>query len=403
MCVLLSGIARKDKQPSNPSSFLSHRFSQVRRMIFCQTMSILGHQPINCIDFDVPHRIFTYVGYPVCAQYKCYISTITSMILIHPCSSKMETFSVVKEMYSIEFRTAALNVYFYLNNMKKASQALNIGIGTLWRWVNLGIQPKQRKRIPFPTAILYFINAYIQQHNYCIQKDVLLAVQDVFKINVSKGCIATAFSLLGYTRKRLRKKGCAKKKSDYHERVINLENAFSNHFNNIVSVDEVGFDQRTTPMYGYSYKGTKAYSITHPTIRKRSNVIMSIDAKGMRQYSIVNSSIDGSKFSSFIDSLTWPSGTFLLMDNVAFHKSESVKRSMANKGYRALFIPPYSPDCNPIENVFSVIKNHFRKLNLQHSLNHNEIIQQSIEHVHGSMFEKCFKRSQRFIKAYKSL
>ena len=50
------------------------------------------------------------------------------------------------------------------------------------------------------------------------------------------------------------------------------------------------------------------------------------------------------------------------MDNVAFHKNRQLQEELSNRGISCLFIPPYSPRCNPIEEVFSVMKRRFRKL-----------------------------------------
>ncbi len=46
----------------------------------------------------------------------------------------------------------------------------------------------------------------------------------------------------------------------------------------------------------------------------------------------------------------------VIMDNAAFHKSEQTKQIIENTGAELLFLPPYSPDLNPIENSFGTIK-----------------------------------------------
>ena len=45
------------------------------------------------------------------------------------------------------------------------------------------------------------------------------------------------------------------------------------------------------------------------------------------------------------------------MDNIAFHKGDTIKTFIENKGAKYLFLPPYSPFLNPIENLFSKLKN----------------------------------------------
>jgi transposase len=54
---------------------------------------------------------------------------------------------------------------------------------------------------------------------------------------------------------------------------------------------------------------------------------------------------------------------YLLMDNVAFHKSLIVANTIKQSNNNLLFIPPYSPQLNPIEEVFSKIKHTFASLN----------------------------------------
>ena len=64
----------------------------------------------------------------------------------------------------------------------------------------------------------------------------------------------------------------------------------------------------------------------------------------------------------FIERMNAPTGSTLLMDNIAFHHSKETKNAVALKGWTQLFIPPYSPRVNPIENVFGVIKRKYRYL-----------------------------------------
>ncbi len=66
----------------------------------------------------------------------------------------------------------------------------------------------------------------------------------------------------------------------------------------VISVDEIGFDQRTVPLYGYSKKGTKAFVTTHPTNRMRqpTNVLMAIDSSGKTYYESYDHSVGGKQF-----------------------------------------------------------------------------------------------------------
>lgn len=57
---------------------------------------------------------------------------------------------------------------------------------------------------------------------------------------------------------------------------------------------------------------------------------------------------------TLIPKLTKPS--VIVMDNAPFHKKAKIKKVLKKYGHVALFLPPYSPDFNPIENSFGIIK-----------------------------------------------
>ncbi len=53
----------------------------------------------------------------------------------------------------------------------------------------------------------------------------------------------------------------------------------------------------------------------------------------------------------------------VILDNASFHKSEKTKVLIENRGAKLLYLPPYSPDLNPIENYWALLKVYVRKLN----------------------------------------
>ena len=59
---------------------------------------------------------------------------------------------------------------------------------------------------------------------------------------------------------------------------------------------------------------------------------------------------------------TLRTGDIVVMDNLSSHKSERVKQVLASVGASVLYLPPYSPDLNPIEKAYAKLKAHLRKL-----------------------------------------
>jgi transposase len=296
-------------------------------------------------------------------------------------------------MYDQGFRIAALKLYNYIGNMRKTADALNIGVATIWRWIHKGIIPMKRQKISFPETLVSFVKCSIESQNHITQLELISKIKTHLGVHVSRKCLSTVIKVIGFSRKRLRKRGFTKE-TKYNECIKRFkETLISMNHDSIVSIDEIGFDQRMTPLYGYSLKGTKAIGFTHPTNRKRKNVIMAIDATGKKYFKIIDGPVNASIFQEFISNIPWSRETTLIMDNVAFHKSQVVKEKMNQRGFLPLFIPPYSPDCNPIENIFSVVKNRYRKLIMDLKKPQIKSIEESINSVPIEFYERCFKRS----------
>ena len=62
-----------------------------------------------------------------------------------------------------------------------------------------------------------------------------------------------------------------------------------------------------------------------------------------------------------MSSLDFPKDTLFLLDNVSFHHSKAFINLANTRGWKILYTPPYSPQYNPIELIFSHVKRHFRK------------------------------------------
>jgi putative transposase len=73
--------------------------------------------------------------------------------------------------------------------------------------------------------------------------------------------------------------------------------------------------------------------------------------------------INGESFLLYVQQILAPtlrSGDIVIMDNLGSHKSDSIRKTIMAAGARLIFLPPYSPDLNPIEQAFSKLKHHLR-------------------------------------------
>lgn len=170
---------------------------------------------------------------------------------------------------------------------------------------------------------------------------------------------------------------------------------------NIIAIDESGFDQRPAATYGYARKGSPAIVKWRPSSdRRRLNLLMAIHASGSSASVMKAEPINGSTFASFIRALPYPPGTKVLMDNAAFHKTVDVKRAMQHKGYAPCYVPPYSPEFNPIELVFGIIKNAFYRLRYSESYDELEsaVTDCILAKTTASAVRNCFRHVQELLE-----
>jgi transposase len=87
---------------------------------------------------------------------------------------------------------------------------------------------------------------------------------------------------------------------------------------------------------------------------------MAVAREGIVKFKIMEHNCKKADFAEFIAGLNAPADSRILMDNVAFHRSECVREALRKKGFAPMYIPAYSPRMNAIENVFGAVKQEYR-------------------------------------------
>ncbi|MCA1740851.1 MAG: transposase, partial [Actinobacteria bacterium] len=110
--------------------------------------------------------------------------------------------------------------------------------------------------------------------------------------------------------------------------------------------------------------GERAYGKAPRNWGKNISLVCAIGAEGVKPSMSVEGSVDGKAFETYIEHFLTPTlkrGQIVVMDNLSVHKSKQVERLIEEAGATLLFLPPYSPDMNPIEEAFSKVKSILRK------------------------------------------
>jgi transposase len=132
----------------------------------------------------------------------------------------------------------------------------------------------------------------------------------------------------------------------------------------LVFIDETSTNTKLTKRTGWSPKGER-YRTHAPFGKWRTQTfIAGLRCHGMIAPWIVDAPMNGRRFDVWIETQLAPElkpGDVVVLDNVGFHKSERAAELVRQRGAWMLFLPPYSPDLNPIEMAFSKLKALLRK------------------------------------------
>ena len=99
--------------------------------------------------------------------------------------------------------------------------------------------------------------------------------------------------------------------------------------------------------------------------RKTTTLVAGLRNTGMVARLIVNGPINGAWFEAYVGQVLVPtlkSGDVVILDNLSSHKRPAAQALIEAAGARLMFLPPYSPDFNPIEKAFSKLKALLRKV-----------------------------------------
>lgn len=134
----------------------------------------------------------------------------------------------------------------------------------------------------------------------------------------------------------------------------------------MVFIDETWTKTNMTRTHGWCTKGMPLIDNVPHGHWKTLTFIAGLQHNGIIAPYVFDEPINGERFSAWVEQCLIPAmepGMIAVMDNLGSHKSRKVRALLRKAGIRLFFLPPYSPDMNPIEQVFSKLKRLLRKAN----------------------------------------
>jgi transposase len=132
----------------------------------------------------------------------------------------------------------------------------------------------------------------------------------------------------------------------------------------LVFIDETWTTTNMTRLRGRAPSGVRLTAAAPHGHWKTTTFVAALRADGLTAPLVVDGAINGEIFEAYIRQFVVPTlapGDVVVMDNLASHKRAGVREAIEAAGCRLLFLPPYSPDLNPIEQAFAKLKALLRK------------------------------------------
>lgn len=129
-------------------------------------------------------------------------------------------------------------------------------------------------------------------------------------------------------------------------------------------VDEMGANTSLAPIYGWARRGQRAYFRAPRNWGANVTLLSSMTLEGMGPSLAVEGPTTREVFEAYIDRVLAPElrpGQIVVMDNLSSHKSSRIRELIEGRGCELLYLPPYSPDLNPVEEAFSKVKGMLRR------------------------------------------
>jgi transposase len=132
----------------------------------------------------------------------------------------------------------------------------------------------------------------------------------------------------------------------------------------LVFIDETWAKTNMTRLRGWAPRGEKLVGKTPQGRWRTLTFLAALRRDRIDAPFVLDGPINGESFLTYVEKLLVPTlaqGDIVIMDNLGSHKGRAVRRAIRAAGAKLFFLPPYSPDLNPIEQVFAKLKTLLRK------------------------------------------
>ena len=266
-------------------------------------------------------------------------------------------------------------------SFRDIAHSLNVSIGTAFNVFKIfkdtgDVEPKHREYSGFLATdrIASTILAIIFENSNLYLNEITHKIYEYTNVKVSPSTVCIVMHKHGLTRKKLQRIAL-QRSSSYSDAYMAEISMYKPDM--LVFADETGKDGRDClRRFGYALKGHVPQCNQVFKRGTRVSAIAAISTSGLIGYDLHTGSVRGEEFIDFVRSTLIPNmnpfdgesdNSILIMDNCSIHYVDEILEILQTAGILVVFIPPYSPDFNPIELTFSYLKRYLQE--------HEQVIQ----------------------------
>jgi transposase len=131
----------------------------------------------------------------------------------------------------------------------------------------------------------------------------------------------------------------------------------------LIFIDETWIKTNMAPIRGWGPKGERLLGFAPDGRWRTLTFLAALRIDALTEPCVVDGPINGAIFRAYVEQFLLPTlrpGDIVILDNLGSHRSRAIRAAIRSVGARLAFLPPYSPDLNPIEQVFAKIKHWMR-------------------------------------------
>lgn len=259
---------------------------------------------------------------------------------------------------------------------RQIATRLCIGYGTVSRIIEMfrqtgDVEKRRNSSRPHIRVLTdyheFFILGLLMDHPALQLEELCHIIAEATNLIVSPPTICRLLKRYGYTRKIIRRIALQRSVA---VRSLYLAQSYMYDSRCFIWLDETGNDRRNfLRKYGYALRGERATKHTFLSRGKRVNAILGLSSTGIVTKLLHEGTLDGNKFYDFVRGDLLPQlhsfdgeavNSVVIMDNCAVHHCSEITALLHDCGIVTLYLPPFSPDLNPVEEAFSYIKSYLK-------------------------------------------